>query len=849
MTRSIVLALALGLTAFAALVAGCSPSTELDGAPVPNSRPDTRVTAQPPSIIDAGFVVRFFWTGSDPDGQVVGYQWRISDNGTDGISIQDTLTFDPATGDTLNPWLFTTATDSVFFVSADIAGFPSDPANNARSFQSHSFWVRAVDDDGDVDPTPAYVSFTATTILPTIRIDVPGTYAGGTYAGAAPPAPTFGWIGEDPDYSLNMPTQVRYMVKPAYVEGLGYVSTPVDFRENVETLVSFSDSLWGPWITYDADASKRRVNLGILPQFEGEGENRTPIYYLFAVQARDTAGAVSVGRGYGTQVANFRISLTKTPKVRVFEPYLMPTPEEAIGTEATDSYDVAAGQPMNFSWNASAAEYAGEVISYRYGWDVVDPDDENDLGWAIAPGLSPQHRRAPTQIFTSGTHTLTIRVVDDSSQVTLYTVVLNVVPVPDRANQYPLLLVDDASDRNSQAWPSRDRRIKYDNDEHRDAFWEDLLTGPGGVDAFIPSRDILDSEDLILEYRTAVRYRVLLWTAKYTTNTNNTINNAFRPAGTLPGVVDKFIWLGSYLDKVGNVLLTGSRVMNQFLSSSNFMVPIVFQSYEERYTLNNEMYWVGWPEVELPDGTMLRLGPDRFPARVIGLAAIDQMSPRYNIYARPFNGDQDRSGNCAALKALVLDEDFAGLYTPGGGAIPDTIHTEPLIDWQVTRSNIFDDPAGTPVTQLQTPYLWGSDEFYDDVGVGNRPITMMPQQCQVDGVTTDCVEPMFRAIARYDWFRATTAELGQPDFITDTYSRDELLASGVCGPMGLKQDLSGALTNGVVVGFMTNKTVTNKPGRKQDVVWGFDAYRFDWNQMTQTVRWVLGEHFGLTMRP
>ena len=127
------------LAGFAAVVvmAGCSVDTELNGTPIPNNRPDTRVTGQPPTLLEAGYVVEFNWTGSDVDGLVKGFQWKISDNGTDGISPRDTMTIDPLTGAELNPWFYTEATDSVFYVLADQADFPGDPQDGTgRSFRT-----------------------------------------------------------------------------------------------------------------------------------------------------------------------------------------------------------------------------------------------------------------------------------------------------------------------------------------------------------------------------------------------------------------------------------------------------------------------------------------------------------------------------------------------------------------------------------------------------------------------------------------------------------------------------------------------------------------------------------------
>ena len=108
------------------LAGGCSTDTEMNGVRVPNAAPDTRVTGQPPTLLEASYAVEFRWTGSDADGRIRGYQWKLSDNGTDGISPQDTLTVDPLTGAVLHPWNFTASTDSSFLVLADQPGFPGD---------------------------------------------------------------------------------------------------------------------------------------------------------------------------------------------------------------------------------------------------------------------------------------------------------------------------------------------------------------------------------------------------------------------------------------------------------------------------------------------------------------------------------------------------------------------------------------------------------------------------------------------------------------------------------------------------------------------------------------------------
>ena len=162
----------LGIVAGAVFLAACGDGP-INGEFVPNSPPDTDVSATPPVLSAAGFEVSFNWTGADPDGEIIGFEWRISNNGEDGIvDVVDTL-------ETFLPWQFTTVTDSTFLVDADLDSFPpdvTDPrqgASNYRYWQTHTFYIRAIDEKGYRDPSPAHVSFTATTLAPTVQITLP----------------------------------------------------------------------------------------------------------------------------------------------------------------------------------------------------------------------------------------------------------------------------------------------------------------------------------------------------------------------------------------------------------------------------------------------------------------------------------------------------------------------------------------------------------------------------------------------------------------------------------------------------------------------------------------------------
>ena len=809
-----------------ACLGGCWPSNELGGAAIPNAMPDTRVTATPPSLLESGFIVHFYWTGSDPDGEVHGYQWKMSENGTDGISVHDTMTVDPGTGAVLHPWRFTTATDTVFIISADIPGFPGDqdlPPRHQRSWQTHTLFVRTMDTDGGVDPTPANVSFTATTLIPRIVVDRPERLGNYRDAQAAPRTVTFGYTGNDPDFSGGGPTEVRFLFKKAWYQD-HYVRTKYEFDQLVDELCSFSDSGWSGWQRYNSLPENRLKSYPDQPDRDSEGRQIT---YLFALQAADTAGALSVDRIYGSNVQNVFISQGMTPLLIMEETFL--GQRRATGRNSSTRIDIAQGQVLDFTWMATAEDYAGVIESYRYGWDVTDPSDEEDPNWAGPAGNSPLHRRAPRVSFGTGTHTLTIQATDNSGQLTRFVWVLEVVPVPAPEVQSPLLLVDDVRDQASNGWEGADHR-SLDNDVYRDDFWWDTLAGLGGVEGF-GAADVLDAETDRFGYREIVNYRVVLWTSRYAQN--NFVDQYFKP---YPDGTGRFTWLSSYQETVGNLFLVGSRILNEFIEELDWMMPWIFDTRETIYDGGTAgTFTIGFGTRTLPDGTEVKRGPERYPYQAMGIAMLDHTSPKYPIYRFPRLAQQARRASaCVGMKGLILDPAFKSRYIPEGGAFPDTIYTDPVIDWADLV------PAHRDALER---WPWGDDEFYDANTV-DRSTPWSPQDC--DG--EPCVEPMFQIYSRFDLVADLHAAAGDTSWPAPYFNNDDELRAK-CGQFGLDWPDHRTPTTGRTTGFFSHKLVANKPSRRPDVVWGFDPYRFSRPDIRRAVQWVLGEHFGLTMKP
>ncbi|MFO7653553.1 MAG: hypothetical protein R6X25_06990 [Candidatus Krumholzibacteriia bacterium] len=78
--------------------------------------------------------------------------------------------------------------------------------------------------------------------------------------------------------------------------------------------------------------------------------------------------------------------------------------------------DVRAGAMLHFSWIADASHYGGAVDGYRYGWDLIDPDDPFDPGWASP--FQADLLSAPAVSFTAGTHMFCAVARDDAGAET-----------------------------------------------------------------------------------------------------------------------------------------------------------------------------------------------------------------------------------------------------------------------------------------------------------------------------------------------------------------------------------------------------------------------------------------------
>jgi hypothetical protein len=163
----------------AIFLAACS--SDLEGKTQGNQAPETAVVVD--TIIRSGddrleSRVDIRWWGDDPDGYVTGYEYTFET---------------PVTAATA--WTFIRSQDSVFLLQ-------TPPGQDTADF---TFSVRAIDDEGAVDPTPAQATYPVKNSPPSVRFQV-----GDDDPSLSFPIVKFFWEGDDPDESDNLGSYELY---------------------------------------------------------------------------------------------------------------------------------------------------------------------------------------------------------------------------------------------------------------------------------------------------------------------------------------------------------------------------------------------------------------------------------------------------------------------------------------------------------------------------------------------------------------------------------------------------------------------------------------------------------------
>ncbi|MFQ5600239.1 MAG: hypothetical protein ACE5G2_06765 [Candidatus Krumholzibacteriia bacterium] len=422
----------------------------------------------------------------------------------------------------------------------------------------HAFFIRAVDDRRLPDPTPDYRSFNARTLAPTVALSPP-VHAGRRFLG--PTAITVRWKGRDPidDFEVQEPDSSRWTLITSSVTLQG------DYGSFPDSLYVLPDRFhWSPWRDWGAeDGSGVRATVrDLIPIGSGPYDR----FYIFAVQAMDEAGAVTPVFDWTTpgknNVALLMVGRGVGPIIQVEESDLGSA--RFAGGSRPVRVHVAAGQKLQFRWQGDASRYGGEIEASRFGWDLVNPwdDEEWDQGW------SPTVHEAPQRSFTEGTHRFQLQVRDDLGLVTEATLELAVHPM---TRNRALLFVDDTS-----------AIVRGSGEEEReDERWMQVLTSlavEAGIE-FDPVRDIFDVcehrfNDLPIEL--VFEYEAVVWSVREGTCATalRRVARFFDPfADRHTNTARAFNHVNVYLENGGKLWINGWRPGAVMLPESYLLLP------------------------------------------------------------------------------------------------------------------------------------------------------------------------------------------------------------------------------------------------------------------------------------
>jgi hypothetical protein len=622
MKKIVLYAGAVGVLFGFALILGCSENL-YTGDMDENKPPEVWLSSGPPEASTTGYQVHFYWGGWDPDGEILHYEFVVADGDPIGFNPDDT------TG--LAKWTQTAAHDSVFKVTADANPDSTDIDGNwyTRYDKTHTFFIRAVDLEGRRSPA-MYRSFTAWTLAPYVQIDRPEP-SGMTQALSS--VITFGWYARDPiDGPANTqdPDSIRYMcIKQFLPEGEDpnnyYIVN--DMNRNPWRF----DEFWGPWIYYRAPEDSGRLTIigddEILELFEP---------YLFAVQAKDEAGAVSAIFEQDKNVRLFIPSRKAGPILIVTEPFLGGF--KFLGTRITGAKkEIPPSVTLNFKWEADASSYGGEIRSFRYGWNIQDLNNPDHWDTPARPDIL----EAEPRTLYSGEHFFYVEAVDNAGTVTLGQILLKVIPFSMERN---LLWVDDYYSTDFQ-------QVAYvdPTESEHDAFWLDIC---GRIDGFVPERDVYDSNEHVgnpPEIRDVGLYRNIIWTFKSTSGENINAWRAvvtFTPEGLIStGSQLVLNYLSLFLAKGGHLWTLGRAdqiggLASIFIATPLYPASFKFDSNPNDQSDNSGVNCMGYKDycVTMIDKIAGSFRMDDMPERE---PPIERRIPNFDVMTYAYRADDD----------------------------------------------------------------------------------------------------------------------------------------------------------------------------------------------------------------
>ncbi len=387
---------------------------------VPNERPSVDLTAAPLSQADTSwYAYKMNWSGNDPDGRVVRFEYAIDPPREQAGVTQDTL------------WVSTEKNEEQLFFRATKAYF--DPKRGWRSNDVHTFVIRALDDAGAYS-APKWRSFFSYTIAPVVSITNP--LPSKLLPRATTPAVRISWTGRDEDGVFSQkPVKYKYRL---FKRG--------DPEYDLERAISSPDSVrtfyaarnFAGWDSVSGDTTFVQYT-NLIP-----GEP-----HLFVVIGIDEAGAYSPDFSLDGNMLQFTPGFANTlgPVFTVFNEFFIKQYASGGYTDnplAEIKLEIPAGQPVTFNW--VAAPPPGSAIEW-YRWkldgDHTDetPRTNENTDWYHWSRKSVLTTTATVGPFAGGEeHFLYIAAQDNNGLQSLAIVHMFVVQPTFQRN---LLIVDD----------------------------------------------------------------------------------------------------------------------------------------------------------------------------------------------------------------------------------------------------------------------------------------------------------------------------------------------------------------------------------------------------------------------
>lgn len=315
-----------------------------------------------------------------------------------------------------------------------------------------------------------------------LRIDRPPLQPGEQQYGSVV---VFGWSAE----GGRVPSFTRYL-STAVLDTTGAYNPSFDIVRDLNENPQRYDSLWSDWKPYgpQGDSSRMAVIGKDKPLVLGR-------HYVFAVQARDENGAMTDTFISNINVRRYKVKSSSGPILRIFEPYIVGF--RFLGTNMYPiERELPPGVPLEFRWYADASDYRGEIVGYRYGWDI-----ENVAAWE-APFRSDL-TNASRVSFSAGIHTLFVEAMDMAGAHVLGRVTIRVSRWPMDRN---LLFVDDFA---GASWSFPD--YSFPSESQDKEFWNAICSRAEGFDHGQDTYDCGASGGQPPSPSTIGRYKNIIW--------------------------------------------------------------------------------------------------------------------------------------------------------------------------------------------------------------------------------------------------------------------------------------------------------------------------------------------------